>query len=141
MFYKRRSKYGGINASLMTHMKELEDENRRIKKVYAEERLKAEIIQKALTKKEVKPSCQREMAQQSVEHKGVSIRLACMTFGINQTCDRYQSKYAQKNVEIADHLIRLIHSAIGDCAFCICVTSKTKDGITNRYIAFTVSLH
>jgi putative transposase len=43
-FYKWRAKYGGMDASLMTRMKELEDENRRLKKMYAEERLKAEVI-------------------------------------------------------------------------------------------------
>ena len=50
-FYKWRAKYGGMDASLMNRMKELEDENRRLKKMYAEERLKAEIIQEALAKK------------------------------------------------------------------------------------------
>ena len=43
-FYKWRSKYGGMDASLMARMKELEEENRRLKKMYAKERLKAEII-------------------------------------------------------------------------------------------------
>jgi putative transposase len=41
--YKWRAKFGGMDASLMKRMKELEDENRRLKKMYAEERLKAEI--------------------------------------------------------------------------------------------------
>lgn len=50
-FYKWRAKYGGMDASLMARMKELEDENRRLKKMYAEERLKAEIIKEALEKK------------------------------------------------------------------------------------------
>ena len=50
-FYKWRAKYGGMDASLMTRMKELEEENRRLKKMYAEERLKAEIIQEAMAKK------------------------------------------------------------------------------------------
>ena len=50
-FYKWRAKYGGMDASLMSRMKELEDENHRLKKMYAEERLKAEIIQEALAKK------------------------------------------------------------------------------------------
>ena len=43
-FYKWRSKYGGMDASMMTRMKELEDANRRFKKMYAEKKLKAEII-------------------------------------------------------------------------------------------------
>ena len=50
-FYKWRSKYGGMDASLMARLKELADENRRLKKMYAEERLKAEIVQEALQKK------------------------------------------------------------------------------------------
>lgn len=50
-FYNWRSKYGGMDASLMARMKELEEENRRLKKMYAEERLKSEIIQEAMAKK------------------------------------------------------------------------------------------
>ena len=50
-FYKWRSKYGGMDASLMKRMKELEDENRRLKKMYAEERLKCEIAKEAIEKK------------------------------------------------------------------------------------------
>ena len=50
-FYKWRTKYGGMDASLMARLKELEDENRRLKKMYAEERLKAEVISEAMSKK------------------------------------------------------------------------------------------
>jgi len=50
-FYKWRAKFGGMDASLMKRMKELEDENRRLKKMYADERLKSEIVQEALAKK------------------------------------------------------------------------------------------
>jgi len=50
-FYQWRSKYSGMDASLMKRMKELEDENRRLKKMYAEERLKLEIAKEAIAKK------------------------------------------------------------------------------------------
>ena len=50
-FYKWRTKYGGMDASLMARLKELEAENRRLKKMYAEERLKAEIVAEAMAKK------------------------------------------------------------------------------------------
>ena len=50
-FYKWRAKFGGMDASLMKRMKELEDENRRLKKMYAEEKLKAEIAREAIEKK------------------------------------------------------------------------------------------
>jgi putative transposase len=50
-FYKWRSKYGGMEVSMMTRMKELEEENRRLKKLYVDEKLKAEIIAEAMAKK------------------------------------------------------------------------------------------
>ena len=49
-FYKWRAKYGGMDVTLLTRMKELEAENARLKKMYAEERLKADILQEALRK-------------------------------------------------------------------------------------------
>ena len=42
------SKYGGMDASMMRRLKELEAENSRLKKMYAEERIKAELRQEAL---------------------------------------------------------------------------------------------
>jgi len=50
-FYKWRAKFGGMDVSMMARLKELEEENRRLKKMYAEERLKAEILNEAITKK------------------------------------------------------------------------------------------
>ena len=48
LFYRWRSKYGGMDVSLMKRLKELEAENRRLKKMYAEERIKAEIRQEII---------------------------------------------------------------------------------------------
>jgi len=50
-FYKWRAKYGGMDASMISRLKALEDENRRLKKMYAEERLKSELRKEALEKK------------------------------------------------------------------------------------------
>ena len=50
-FYKWRSKFGGMDASMMSRMKELEEENRRLKKMYAESQMSAEILKEALSKK------------------------------------------------------------------------------------------
>ena len=43
-FFKWRYKYGDIGASLMARLKEPEDENRLLKKMYAVERLKYGIV-------------------------------------------------------------------------------------------------
>ena len=50
-FCKWRSKFGGMDVSMVARMKELEDENRRLKKMYADAQLSAEIVKEALAKK------------------------------------------------------------------------------------------
>ena len=50
-FYKWRSRYGGMDLPMITKLKELELENSRLKKMYADERLKAEILREVLGKK------------------------------------------------------------------------------------------
>jgi putative transposase len=40
-----------MDTSLMARMKELEEENRRLKKMYIEEKIKADIVAEALAKK------------------------------------------------------------------------------------------
>ncbi len=50
-FYKWRAKYGGMDVSLMAKMKELEDENRRLKKMYVDAQMRAMIVEEALAKK------------------------------------------------------------------------------------------
>lgn len=47
------------------------------------------------------------MAKWAVAEKQTSIRLACATFNISQTCYRYQPKLSDENAHIADWLLRL----------------------------------
>jgi putative transposase len=50
-FYKWRSKFGGMDASMMSRMKELEIENARLKRMYADLHLQNDVIKEALAKK------------------------------------------------------------------------------------------
>jgi putative transposase len=49
--YKWRAKYGGMDASLISRMKALDDENRRLKKMYAERSMQNDVLKEALGKK------------------------------------------------------------------------------------------
>ncbi|XUD96676.1 hypothetical protein RDSD_003410 [Oleidesulfovibrio alaskensis] len=49
-FYKWRAKVGGMDASLVARMKEPERENKLLKRMYAEEKMKAEVVAEALAK-------------------------------------------------------------------------------------------
>jgi len=50
-FYKWRAKYGGMDASMISQMKALEDENRRLKLMYAAMSMQAQLLKEALGKK------------------------------------------------------------------------------------------
>lgn len=50
-FYKWRSKYGGMDASMMSQMRTLEEENRRLKRMYADLSMQTDLLKEALGKK------------------------------------------------------------------------------------------
>lgn len=50
-FYKWRSNFGGMDVSMVSQLKELQDENQRLKKMYADAQLSAELLKEALSKK------------------------------------------------------------------------------------------
>jgi putative transposase len=50
-FYSWRCKYGGMGASMIAELKFLQEEKRRLKKMYAEVQLQREILQEAMRKK------------------------------------------------------------------------------------------
>ncbi|WP_260306370.1 IS3 family transposase, partial [Xanthomonas sp. 3075] len=118
-FYKWRSKFGGMDASMVSQLKELQEENRRLKKMYAESQMTSEVLREAMGKKMVRPSQRREMARWAVNNKAMSIRSACMAFTVSQTCYRYQAKASDENALIADWLIRLT-TAYRDWGFGLC---------------------
>lgn len=52
-FYKWRAKYGGMDASMIAQTKTLEDESRRLKKMFLELSMQNELLKEALGKKSV----------------------------------------------------------------------------------------
>ena len=50
-FYNWKSKYGGMEASDVKRLKELEEENARLKKMYADQAMDNQILRELFTKK------------------------------------------------------------------------------------------
>ena len=50
-FYKWRAKFGGMDASMVQQMKAMADENRRLKRMYAEMSMQNDLLKEALGKK------------------------------------------------------------------------------------------
>ncbi len=97
-FYKWRSKYGGMDVFMMSRMKELEEENRQRKNMYLEEKLKAEIVAKAVEKSG------ESISQKGDGQEGVH-RLRCVHSGyreesrIKESCYRCERKLEAENDE------------------------------------------
>ena len=51
-FYKWRAKYGGMDASMVSQMKAMEEENRRLKRMYADLSMQNDLLKEALGKSE-----------------------------------------------------------------------------------------
>lgn len=50
-YYNWRAKYGGMDLPMMRKLKDLEEENRRLKKMYAEVCMDKEVLQEIIEKK------------------------------------------------------------------------------------------
>ena len=50
-FYKWRAKYGGMDASMVGQMKAMEEENHRLKWMYADLSMQNDLLKEALEKK------------------------------------------------------------------------------------------
>lgn len=72
-----------------------------------------------LYKKSVKAVSAKRDGQQVVVSKKVTIKLACLAFGISKTCYRYQAKLEPENETIADKLIELTDDE-SDWGFGLC---------------------
>jgi len=49
-FYKWRAKFGGMDASLMSEMKDMAEEDRRLKRMHAEKSMQNDLLKEALGK-------------------------------------------------------------------------------------------
>lgn len=55
----------------------------------------------------MKPSQRKVMAKHMVSNHNINIKLACIAFGISESCYRYQAKLSSENAEIADWFVKL----------------------------------
>lgn len=85
-YYNWKSKYGGMEASDIKKIKDLEDENRRLKQMFAdlslENRALKDVIEKAL-----KPAFKRELVTHLITTFELSIRQACRSLNLSWSVD------------------------------------------------------
>ncbi|MBN9348026.1 MAG: IS3 family transposase [Devosia sp.] len=91
-FYNWRSRYGGMEVSDARRLKSLEDENRKLKKLLAEQMLDVATLREALGKKLLRPGSRRAFVSWAMQEKNYSQRRACRLIGMDPKTYRYRSR-------------------------------------------------
>ena len=89
--YSRKAKYGGRDVSEAKRLKQLEDENAKLKKLLAEQMLDAAALREPLAKM-VGPAAKREGVAHLQAVMGLSERRACSIVGADRKLIRYRSR-------------------------------------------------
>ncbi|NSL85258.1 IS3 family transposase [Chitinophaga sp. Mgbs1] len=91
-FYNWKSKYGGMEASDVKRLKDLEEENSRLKRLYADLSLDNQILKDLFHKKRLGPSTKRQVAEELVADQGISVSRACRIVSFPRSKFYYRSR-------------------------------------------------
>ncbi|WES87822.1 IS3 family transposase [Dickeya fangzhongdai] len=89
-YYNWKAKFGGMEASDIKKMKDLEDENRRLKQMFADLSLECRALKDVIEKKPLTPAIKRELVSYLTAQFTMSIRQACRTLSLSRTVYFYQ---------------------------------------------------
>ncbi len=90
-FYRWKKVYGGLGIGELRRVKQLEDENRKLKQLVADLSLDKHILQDIFVKKALTPGRWRELVAHVQATHGVSERRSCLALGVDRSSVRYVS--------------------------------------------------
>ncbi|MDZ5454722.1 IS3 family transposase [Labrys sp. ZIDIC5] len=91
-FYNWRKRYGGLMPSEMKRLRQLEEENAKLKRIVADLSLDKAMLQDVLPKKALRPARRRQLVDQVREAWKVSVRKACEALRIDRSLYTYKSR-------------------------------------------------
>ncbi|MEZ5051108.1 MAG: IS3 family transposase [Chitinophagales bacterium] len=104
-FFNWKSKYGGMQASDIKRLRELEEENRKLKQMYADLALDNRILKDIIGKKALTPCHMKELATGVSSEYCVSIGRACRIINLPRSMYYYESK--RDDTAVIDELSKL----------------------------------
>ncbi|WP_425364338.1 IS3 family transposase [Bradyrhizobium barranii] len=107
--YNWKAKFGGLDVSDAKRLRQLEDENAKLKKLLAEQMLDAAALRELLFKKMVGPVAKREAVAHLQAVMGLSERRACSIVGADRKMVRYRS-CRPPDTELRGHLRELANA-------------------------------
>ncbi len=91
-FYRWRRQFAGMGIAELRRLRQVEEENRRLKQLVADLTLDKHMLQEALRNKRVKPAQKRAVVQFFRVGFRVSERRACRVAGVPRSTCRYRSQ-------------------------------------------------
>ena len=107
--YAWRKKYGGGDVNDVRQLKQLEQENARLKKLLAERDLEVEIMKEIQEKKMVSARVRRQQATYAMR-RGLSQRRACRLVSVARSALAYRSRLEAKDAPVLEVMKRLAPS-------------------------------
>jgi putative transposase len=98
-FYNWRNKYGGLEVSELRRLRQLEDENRRLKAIVADQALDIRALKDVLAKKRLQPAVKRQMVADMMATHVLSERRGCGLVEITRRSFRRPTS-PDRNVEL-----------------------------------------
>ncbi|MCG8607499.1 IS3 family transposase, partial [bacterium] len=89
-FYRWKKQYKGLESEQVRELKQLQEENTRLKRVVADLTLDKVMLQDGARKKVLRPSRKRPMVTYLRQRYGVSERRSCRTLQLNRATQRYR---------------------------------------------------
>ena len=95
-FYNWRKRYAGLMPSEVRRLRQLEEENAKLKRLVADLSLDKAMLQDILSKKALKPARRRQLVDEVREAWKVSIRKACQALLIDRSLYTYKSRRGEQ---------------------------------------------
>nr|WP_229802253.1 IS3 family transposase [Pontibacter akesuensis] len=112
-FYRWKSQYGGMDISEVRRLKELEEENARLKKMFADLSLSHEILKEVINKKGLGLWQQRQLTEEIISDYGLSVARACRLTGLARSQFYYRSRRDDTEVIEALQELAAAHPTYG----------------------------
>ncbi|MCA8350042.1 IS3 family transposase [Burkholderia cepacia] len=90
-FYRWKKQYAGMQSDQVRELKQLQEENARLKKLVAERSLDKAILQDVAFKKVARPALRRDVVDYVVSHYGLTMRRACRLVKQPRSVQYYRS--------------------------------------------------